>query len=374
MLERFKDVEVEKGENFYDVIGTNLKNLIDDQKSFINKKFRFSVSSSDLNYIQHKSISLTEQDIQKILKKDILKRLRRLNNKKFNNINKIKREFDSYFYFMHYLLISLQIDLQKVFKENISILQIKPGSESYRVFNFGDIQNIQKNIDILWKKVLIESNIFNATKNSAAVKTVNKLYLQEQYDRWSTFFEQSSWKKYQIKILPKIKVDQQQQEKEGIIQKIITAIVPKQILKAVPIIATPVAAAVITSEYVQRFNQKSGVDKGANHMQDWFLEMFKKGEEIYGKQFYITSGYRTDAYQQELRNNPRIKAARNSPHVQGVAADISLVGVNPTKVIAAFKQAGFNRFGVGKSFIHIDAGDKLNSNIWRPYARWSYKY
>ena len=44
------------------------------------------------------------------------------------------------------------------------------------------------------------------------------------------------------------------------------------------------------------------------------------------------------------------------------------------KIIEAFQKVGVTRFGVGKSFIHIDMGDVLNPKIWVPYARWTYTY
>lgn len=77
-----------------------------------------------------------------------------------------------------------------------------------------------------------------------------------------------------------------------------------------------------------------------------------------GEPLIITSGYRTRATNDALRRRNRW-AARNSLHIPGMAADIKVHGVAPSRLVKAAKT--LKRGGVGAyrgaNFIHVDVGE-----------------
>ena len=85
-----------------------------------------------------------------------------------------------------------------------------------------------------------------------------------------------------------------------------------------------------------------------------------------GREVEIISGYRSPTRNALMRRQGR-HVAKNSLHMQGMAADIEIAGVAP----AAIRDAayGMRRGGVGyygsRSFVHVDAGP-LRAWGWRP--------
>ena len=78
--------------------------------------------------------------------------------------------------------------------------------------------------------------------------------------------------------------------------------------------------------------------------------------------FFITSAYRTPAYNAGLKG-----AAKHSLHMEGRALDIDLGKIGRSRpALAAFGQAavkcGFTGFGIYNSFIHIDTG---TGRVWK---------
>ena len=72
----------------------------------------------------------------------------------------------------------------------------------------------------------------------------------------------------------------------------------------------------------------------------------------------ITSGYRTRATNEALRRRTRW-AAKNSLHIEGMAADFKLPGTSGRTLARAaksLKMGGVGTYG-GASFIHADVGD-----------------
>lgn len=72
----------------------------------------------------------------------------------------------------------------------------------------------------------------------------------------------------------------------------------------------------------------------------------------------ITSGYRTRATNEALRKRTRW-AAKNSLHIEGMAADFTLEGVSGSTLARAarsLRMGGVGRYK-GASFIHVDVGD-----------------
>lgn len=72
----------------------------------------------------------------------------------------------------------------------------------------------------------------------------------------------------------------------------------------------------------------------------------------------VYSGYRTTR-----TNNATEGAARNSRHVVGKAADISVLGVSNVKLagLSSVLGQGGTGFYVGRGFVHVDTGDE---RIW----------
>ncbi len=75
----------------------------------------------------------------------------------------------------------------------------------------------------------------------------------------------------------------------------------------------------------------------------------------------ITSGYRTRATNDALRKRTRW-AAKNSLHIEGMAADFKLPGVSGRTLSRAAKGLKMGGVGTyrGASFIHVDVGDVRN--------------
>jgi len=385
-FESYSDISIEDDENFYDVIGTNLYNLLNDQIEFLSNNYKRYINIHALKKIlKNKNILTT--DIVNILKRDLKHRISRLNKKKLTT-HDVFNELVSYLYFIHFIIIALRIDMNKLLELDSSIIGITNKKILYNIFNLKNISDLDKNIKKYVNTLLYSKSSKNSIENASKIKKTILNFLNTRYNIWINFFESEKYKEYQIEKLKPAKKDEQQVESENSIQKIEQTQDKTNIKKSTTNIdnnltnittdtvtnTATTAASTITTNFKDKFKQKHGVGAGENKMKPWVLKMFAHAEKEYGKPFIITSGYRSKAYQEELRRRPGIKAAKHSPHVEGAAADISLNGVNKRKLIKALKNAGFNRFGIGKSFIHVDAADKINPNIWVPYARWSYKY
>ena len=113
----------------------------------------------------------------------------------------------------------------------------------------------------------------------------------------------------------------------------------------------------------------SPLEKGSGKNMDLcFLEMLDNARGIAGVPFKINNGFRVEADTQRLIAQG-YKVASDSAHLRGYAADIK--AENSTmryKIIAACLKAGFNRIGIGKTFVHVDNDpDKTPNLIWHYY-------
>lgn len=100
------------------------------------------------------------------------------------------------------------------------------------------------------------------------------------------------------------------------------------------------------------------VPHSGSYMDDDFLSMLDNAREIAGIPFKINSGYRTIEHNYEAGGKP------NSSHIVGKAADISVKGSRQRWIITeALIQAGFNRIGIAKTFIHVDSDDTKDANV-----------
>lgn len=76
--------------------------------------------------------------------------------------------------------------------------------------------------------------------------------------------------------------------------------------------------------------------------------------------FVINSGVRT------ISHNKKVGGVSNSSHLYGYAVDIRVRNNKDRYIIlSALMDVGFNRFGIGKYFIHVDDDPNKPSNlIW----------
>lgn len=109
-------------------------------------------------------------------------------------------------------------------------------------------------------------------------------------------------------------------------------------------------------------------EPGSGFKMQWStLLMLDKAREIAGVPFKINSGYRTKAH------NTKVKGAKTSSHMIGMAADIAVSDATRNTVLKALYQAGFRRFGVGKNFVHADNDSSKSQNVvWGyPTTNWT---
>jgi zinc D-Ala-D-Ala carboxypeptidase len=95
-------------------------------------------------------------------------------------------------------------------------------------------------------------------------------------------------------------------------------------------------------------------------MDPTFVGMLDNARESSSVPFKINSAYRSE------KHNQRIGGKKNSSHLVGKAADISCTDSRSRWIIiSALQKAGFNRFGIAKTFIHVDSDeDKAANVIW----------
>jgi len=96
------------------------------------------------------------------------------------------------------------------------------------------------------------------------------------------------------------------------------------------------------------------------HMHQEILHMLDAVRKKFGKPIKINSGYRTVA------RNKKIGGVAGSSHLKGLAVDISCPNsVDRFKLLNLLLEAGFNRIGIAKTFIHVDIDkNKSQDVIW----------
>lgn len=119
--------------------------------------------------------------------------------------------------------------------------------------------------------------------------------------------------------------------------------------------------------HLSEFDSPDEVGSG-KYMKLDFVRKLDEARELANVSFKITSGFRTKAYNEQLKLRG-YKASNNSAHLKGVAADIA----TPTseiryKVLSALIRVGFNRIGIGKTFIHADTDHTKTPEVcWHYY-------
>ena len=89
---------------------------------------------------------------------------------------------------------------------------------------------------------------------------------------------------------------------------------------------------------------------GKADMDPTFMDDLENIREYIGEPFIVTSAYRCPEY-----NNEVSTTGLTGPHTTGKAIDIKANSSLKYSIISAAGYVGMIRFGIGKSFIHIDS-------------------
>lgn len=92
----------------------------------------------------------------------------------------------------------------------------------------------------------------------------------------------------------------------------------------------------------------------------YLIEVLEKIRAHFGKDIRINSGYRTPSYNAGLAKKSK-KVAKNSYHMRGCAADITISGVKPKEIygfVDSFHQGGL---GLYPTFVHVDVRDTVGA-------------
>lgn len=97
-----------------------------------------------------------------------------------------------------------------------------------------------------------------------------------------------------------------------------------------------------------------------DRMNPEFMQRLQCAREAADIPFKITSGYRTPA------RNQFVGGVSDSSHVTGFAADIACSNdAERFRIVCSLLDAGFNRIGIAKSFVHVDNDPTKNAErIW----------
>lgn len=97
---------------------------------------------------------------------------------------------------------------------------------------------------------------------------------------------------------------------------------------------------------------------GKNEMNQNFLNRLDKAREYAVTPFIISSGYRCRFHNETVGGSP------TSSHLKGLAADIAVKDSGQRyKILMGLIGAGFNRIGIGETFIHVDYDEAKQSNV-----------
>ena len=100
------------------------------------------------------------------------------------------------------------------------------------------------------------------------------------------------------------------------------------------------------------------VPNSGNLMDADFLAMLDSAREIAGIPFKINSAYRSESHNQAVGGKP------TSSHLVGKAVDLHCTNSRDRwTIITALQKAGFTRFGIAKTFIHVDSDENKSPNV-----------
>lgn len=99
-------------------------------------------------------------------------------------------------------------------------------------------------------------------------------------------------------------------------------------------------------------------------MSNELISMLDHARDLAGVEFKITSGYRIEADIDRLKK-AGYKVSSKSSHLKGLAADIACNNSTRYNILESLLKVGFNRIGIGSTFIHVDIDlDKPPFTIW----------
>lgn len=103
----------------------------------------------------------------------------------------------------------------------------------------------------------------------------------------------------------------------------------------------------------------------AENMDPDFLADLQRARTFSGVPYVITSGFRTASYHRRL-GAQGYPTARNSAHLLGLAVDIAATdSTTRAYILAGLIEAGFERIGIGQTFIHVDQHPtKKSPSVW----------
>jgi uncharacterized protein YcbK (DUF882 family) len=108
----------------------------------------------------------------------------------------------------------------------------------------------------------------------------------------------------------------------------------------------------------KEFDSPDLPNSGKLYMDEQFMELLDHARAIAGIPFKINSAYRS------IEINKKAGGKINSAHLVGKAADISCTDSRSRHIIlSSLLDAGFNRIGIGATFIHVDSSNSKDSNV-----------
>jgi uncharacterized protein YcbK (DUF882 family) len=101
-------------------------------------------------------------------------------------------------------------------------------------------------------------------------------------------------------------------------------------------------------------------------MSETIIEMLDDVRAKFGKPIVINSGYRTEKHNKKVGGKPKTKTSKGSSHMYGLAVDIKCDNSSDRyHLIFLLQETGFQRIGVGNTFIHVDIDfDKSQEVMW----------
>jgi len=107
----------------------------------------------------------------------------------------------------------------------------------------------------------------------------------------------------------------------------------------------------------EEFDSPDDIGSG-DLMDDEFLRMLDLARQIADIPFKINSGYRTEGH------NQKVGGKKDSSHLIGKAADIAYKDSRQRWIIiTALQDAGFNRLGIAKTFVHTDCDETKSPDV-----------
>lgn len=95
---------------------------------------------------------------------------------------------------------------------------------------------------------------------------------------------------------------------------------------------------------------------GRNAMQPEFLIQLDRARGLAGVPFRVNSGYRCE------KHNREVGGEEDSSHRKGLAADVAVKDqYHRFSILYGLILAGFDRIGIGRTFVHVDGDDEKSS-------------